>query len=440
MELENLASSTVEFAVSKGADQAEISILKSTGLSVTCRNGHQENIKFSKNRSLEVVVYKNGRKGSAITTDMSNEAVTNSVIAALNLSDYTASDDCSGIPETEDLIKEQFDLELFYPRESDPIEAFDIALNLENIAMSKDDRIKISNGSSFSSSYGISVLANSNNFVISEPNSFFALNVNLIGELDGKMENNGSGHCSTDFSRLWSCEKIADEAISETVGMLGAHKFATGNYPVILRRDIAESFLFSIISALGGSAQYKHSSFLSSSLHTKVVSDWLNIDIDPLIKRSLYSSTSDNEGVKTVAHPLIHEGYVESYLLSSYSARKLGMKTNGHSGFLGNVLVRDNRKIEYGYAELLKLMDKGLIITETMGHGLNQVTGDFSYGACGFYVESGIIQYPVKGITIAGNVKDLFANRIIALGTDYDERQNINCGSILFDELKVASM
>src|SRR5574344_187964 len=395
MELENLASSTVEFAVSKGADQAEISILKSTGLSVTCRNGHQENIKFSKNRSLEVVVYKNGRKGSAITTDMSNEAVTNSVIAALNLSDYTASDDCSGIPETEDLIKEQFDLELFYPRESDPIEAFDIALNLENIAMSKDDRIKISNGSSFSSSYGISVLANSNNFVISEPNSFFALNVNLIGELDGKMENNGSGHCSTDFSRLWSCEKIADEAISETVGMLGAHKFAT---------------------------------------------DWLNIDIDPLIKRSLYSSTSDNEGVKTVAHPLIHEGYVESYLLSSYSARKLGMKTNGHSGFLGNVLVRDNRKIEYGYAELLKLIDKGLIITETMGHGLNQVTGDFSYGACGFYVESGIIQYPVKGITIAGNVKDLFANRIIALGTDYDERQNINCGSILFDELKVASM
>lgn len=440
LELEKLASEAVDLAVKKGADQVEVYIGKKTGLKVSCLKGQQENIEFNKSRCLEISVNRKCQTGVSTTTDFSLEAINKSIEAALNISSYTAADDCSNLPEKENLAWDKIDLDLFFPRESDPDEALEKAIELENASLGKDKRIKQSNGARYTSSYGISVLANSHGFVQSSLDSSYSLSIDLLAEQDGKMERNGSSSIALDFNKLWDADKIAKEAIEETVSMLGAKKLKTGSYPVIIRNDVAENFIGSLINSLGGTSQYRSTSFLQNSMGNQVTKDWFNIYLNPHILQGLGSSVTDGEGVATKAHNLIHNGVVESYLLSSYTARKLGMKTNGHCNYLGNVLVTDNRPQQYDYKQLLKYMDKGVLITGIMGQGLNQVTGNFSFGANGFYVEGGIIQYPINGITIAGNIRDLFENRLVALGTDLDERMSVKIGSVFVDEMKIAGI
>ncbi|WP_051118667.1 metalloprotease PmbA [Vibrio campbellii] len=433
-ELEQAVSRALEIAAAK-SDAAEVAITKSTGLSVSTRMGDVENVEFNSDGALGITVYRGQRKGSASTSDLSEVAIEQTVLAALDIAQYTSEDPFAGPAPKEYMVKEVPDLDLFHPDAPDPDYAAQVAIAAEKEALNYSDAIKQSDGASYDSHYGVKVYGNSHGLLASYASSRHSTSCCVIGVgQNGEMERDYSYTVARHRDDLWTPETVGRNAAEKTISRLDAQKLKTGKYPVMFAADVATGLIGHLVMAISGGNLYRKSSFLLDHLGKQVLPEWFNISERPHVLRGLASSPFDSEGVYTQDREIITDGVLATYLLTSYAARKMKMDPTGHAGGIHNWYVKSTGQ---NFEQMLKELGTGLLVTETMGQGVNVVTGDYSRGAAGFWVENGEIQYPVSEITIAGNLKDMF-NQIVAVGSDVETRSQIQTGSILLDTMKVA--
>ncbi|WDG08683.1 metalloprotease PmbA [Vibrio campbellii] len=433
-ELEQAVSRALEIAAAK-SDAAEVAITKSTGLSVSTRMGDVENVEFNSDGALGITVYRGQRKGSASTSDLSEAAIEQTVLAALDIAQYTSEDPFAGPAPKEYMVKEVPDLDLFHPDAPDPDYAAQVAIAAEKEALNYSDAIKQSDGASYDSHYGVKVYGNSHGLLASYASSRHSTSCCVIGVgQNGEMERDYSYTVARHRDDLWTPETVGRNAAEKTISRLDAQKLKTGKYPVMFAADVATGLIGHLVMAISGGNLYRKSSFLLDHLGKQVLPEWFNISERPHVLRGLASSPFDSEGVYTQDREIITDGVLATYLLTSYAARKMKMDPTGHAGGIHNWYVKSTGQ---NFEQMLKELGTGLLVTETMGQGVNVVTGDYSRGAAGFWVENGEIQHPVSEITIAGNLKDMF-NQIVAVGSDVETRSQIQTGSILLDTMKVA--
>jgi PmbA protein len=434
-ELEAAVAKALDIA-SHGAEAAEVAITKSTGLSVSTRMCEVENVEFNSDGALGITVYRNQRKGSASTSDLSEEAIKQTVLAALDIAQYTSEDPYAGPAAKEFMVSDIPDLDLFHPDEPNPDYAAQMAIAAERAALAYSDRIKQSDGASYDSHYGVKVYGNSHGLLASYASSRHSISCCVIGECtNGEMERDYSYTLARHRDDLWSPEVVGVKAAEKTVSRLDARKMKTGKYPILFAPDVATGLIGHLVMAISGGNLYRNSSFLVDHLGKKILPDWFNIAERPHILRGLASSPFDSEGVRTEDRQIITDGVLSTYLLTSYAARKMQMTPTGHAGGIHNWFVQSSG--QESVEQMLQQLGTGLLVTETMGQGVNIVTGDYSRGAAGFWVENGEIQYPVSEFTIASNLAEMF-ERIVSVGADVDVRSQIQTGSILMDAMKVA--
>ncbi len=431
--LEHLVQSCLVVAKQQGATSAEASVNVEHGLSVTARLGEAETLEHHNDRGLGITIYMGQKKGSASTTNFEASAIEDAVTAACEIASFTEEDDCAGLADAELMASNLQDLDLDHPWGVSPEEALEIAIECENTARDVD-KISNSEGASLTTTRGTTIYANTHDFVGSYTTTRHNLSCVVVAEQNGTMQRDYWFSTARDPKNLESAGSIGKKAAERTVSRLGARKISTQTTPVIFEANMARSLLSHFISAVSGGSLYRKASFLIDSLDKKVFSDTITLTEDPFIKGGFGSSTFDMEGVATKARTLVENGVLKGYVLGSYSARKLGMQTTGNAGGVHNLALQAGDK---NLDQLLKQMQKGLLITELIGHGVNTVTGDYSRGAVGFWVENGEIQYPVDEITIAGNLKDMY-QKIVEVGSDVDRRSNIITPSLLIDDMMVA--
>lgn len=433
-EIQNIVEDTLKFAKQSGATGAEASMSKVQGISVGTRLKEIETLEFTNDGGLGIAVYVGNKKGSASTADLSKDALRLAVTKAIEIAKYTNEDECAGVADA-DLIATQFpDLDLYHPQPLDAEHALEQALLCETAGLEYSDTIVNSEGAGYNANIGIKVYANTNGINAGYPSSRYSLSCVLIGEKDGEMQRDYAYTVSRESGQLDSPEYVGEAAAKETLSRLGARKMGTAKAPVMFHRDIASGFFGHLVSAISGGSLYRKSSFLLDAIDTQIFPEWLTIKELPHLKKGLASSSFDNEGVQTYDMDLIKDGVLANYLLTSYSARKLGLRSNGHAGGIHNCIVGHT-----GHSDeaMLKEMGTGLLVTEVMGQGVNTVNGDYSRGAAGFWVENGVIQYPVHEITIAGNLADMFKN-IVAIGEQREVRGAMQTGSVLISEMQIA--
>lgn len=433
-EIQNVVDDVLKLALSKGATQAEASMSKVEGIAVSSRMQEVENVEFTNDGGLGISVYVGKRKGSASTADLSQKALTLAVEKAVDIARYTSEDPCTGLADAELIATEFPDLALFHPEVLDTEKAIQTTIATEAAAMSYDKRITNSDGASYNANLGMRVYGNTHGINAGYPSSRYSLSCMVIGAQDDDMQRDYAYTVNRRAALLDSAQQVGEDAAKATVERLGARKINTANVPVILHKDIASSLFGHYVGAISGGSLYRRSSFLLDSLDKQVFPEWLNIEERPLIQSGLASSSFDNEGVATQDMTIVEAGRLSTYLYTSYSARKLNTKTNGHAGGIHNWIIGDTGHSD---ADLLKEMGTGLLVTELMGQGVNIVTGDYSRGAAGFWVENGVIQYPVHEVTIAGNLRDMF-NGIVAIGAQKDARGSVQTGSVLINQMKIA--
>lgn len=432
--LKQVVEQTLAEAKQFGATGAEAAISLSQGLSITVRLGDVETIEHTRDKGLGVTVYFGKRTGSASTTDFSPAAVRETVRAACTIARHTAEDDAAGLADPARLAKNIADLDLYHPWNPGADKAIELALACEDAARKYDKRIQNSEGASVSTNEGLEIYGNSNGFVGAVPTTRHSLSVSVIGQDDSGMQRDYWYTVSRDRGGLEPAEKVGREAAARTVRRLGARKLSTRRCPVLYEAPIASSLLSHFISAVRGGALYRHASFLLDSLGKQVFSSFVRLHEQPHLKGALGSAAFDGEGVATAPRDLVRAGVLQGYVLDSYSARKLKMQTTGNAGGVHNLTLEPG---DLDFAGLLRQMGSGLLVTELIGFGVNTVTGDYSRGAAGYWVEGGQIQYPVEEITIAGNLKDMFRS-IAAVGNDVDLRGGTRTGSILVESMTVA--
>lgn len=431
--LSALSQRLLERARECGASQAEVSCSEETGLNVNVRMGTVETVQSNRDRGIGVTVYFGKRKGSASTADLREESLNATVEQACAIALYTEDDEASGLAEPELMAREFPDLDLWHPWALDADRAVDLALACE-AAGRNDPRIANSDGASVGSGESLSVYANSHGFVGRERGTQHSIGCALIAGQGEGMQRDGWYSTGLAYADLESPESIGRRAAERTLARLQPRSAATGEYPVLFAAEVARSLIGHLLGAVSGGALYRRASFLLDQAGQQLFPDWFSIEELPLLRKGLRSAAFDAEGVATRAAPLVSDGVLQRYLLGSYSARKLGLRTTGNAGGVHNLAVRANAG---GFEELLGGMSRGLLVTELMGQGVNAVTGDYSRGAAGFWVENGAVAWPVDGITIAGNLKDVF-QRIEAVGNDVDTRSHIGVGSILVGKMIVA--
>lgn len=433
-QIQQAVEEVLALAKQKGASHAEASMSKVEGIAVSTRLKEVETVEFTNDGGLGISVYFGKCKGSASTADLSQGALRLAVEKACEIAKHTGEDQFSGPADAELLAYDYPDLDLYHPIELDTQLGIEQAVAAEEAALSFDPRITNSDGASYNANIGMKVYGNSHGFIGGYPSSRYTLSCVVIGENDGDMQRDYSYTISRRSNLLHSPSQIGREAAEFTLSRLNARKVKTAKVPVLFHRDIASGLLGHFVSAISGGSLYRDSSFLLNSLGTQVLPDWFNISEKPHIKSGLASSPFDNEGVRTQDMQIVEGGMLNHYLLTSYSARKLKMQNNGHAGGIHNWLVKDT-----GHSDeaLLKEMGTGLLVTELMGQGVNIVTGDYSRGAAGFWVENGEIQFPVHEVTIAGNLKDMLMN-ISAIGSIPETRSSLQVGSILISEMQLA--
>lgn len=437
-EVKERVAKVLALAKTLGADGAEVAMSRQQGLSVGTRLGEVENVEFTNDGALGITVYQQGRKGSASTADLSEKALTQAVEAAVNIAKYTSVDDCSGLADKSQLAMESKDLDLYHPKALTTEQAIDIAKACEQSALESDTRITNSDGASLDCFSGFKVYGNSHGQLVAYPSSRHSLSCVVIAGSDDGMERDYAYDVNRDFSLLESGISIGKKAAQEVISRLNPQKLSTMKVPVLFRADIANTLWGHFIAAISGGNLYRKSSFLMDALGTDVFPEFLSIQERPHIPKALASSAFDSEGVVTTDRDIIIDGRLQSYLLTSYSARKLGMITTGHAGGIHNWLVSSkNATHNDDFDAMLKTLGTGLLVTELMGQGVNVVNGDYSRGAAGFWVENGVIAYPVSEITIAGKLADMFQG-IVAVGSDFDTHGSIRTGSILINEMQVA--
>ncbi|NIY84045.1 metalloprotease PmbA [Vibrio hepatarius] len=434
VELEAAVAKALEMAAEK-SDGAEVAISKTTGLSVSTRMCEVENVEFNSDGALGITVYRGQRKGSASTSDLSEKAIQQTVLAALDIAQYTSEDPFAGPAPKELMVKEIPDLDLFHPDTPDPDYAAQIAIAAEQKALSFSDKIKQSDGASYDSHYGVKVYGNSHGLLASYASSRHSTSCCVIGQgANGEMERDYSYTVARHKDDLWTPETVGLKAAEKTVSRLDARKLSTGKYPVMFAADVATGLIGHLVMAISGGNLYRKSSFLLDQLGEQVLPQWFNISERPHVLRGLASSPFDSEGVFTQDREIITDGVLATYLLTSYAARKMDMTPTGHAGGIHNWYIQSTGQ---DFEQMLKELGTGLLVTEVMGQGVNIVTGDYSRGAAGFWVENGQIQFPVSEITIASNLKEMF-KQIVAVGNDVETRSQIQTGSILMESMKVA--
>ncbi|MCK0525439.1 MULTISPECIES: metallopeptidase TldD-related protein [unclassified Anaerobiospirillum] len=441
---EELAVKAVEMARARGADEVRIKISAGKGLDISSRHCEIENIEFNQMQGMGVSVFKDKHAGSATTSDFSEESISAAVDSALNLCEYTSRDECSGLCEDSDLYKGDMDLEMLYELEEEPDEIARRAVNLDKMGADSAERLrekglKESDGSSWGMIYTLRTLATSQGFCRSSIDSDFSKYLSLVGERDGVMQRSAGYYSGINPALEWSDEKVLDEAVTRTLNKLGARKVKTGRYTVILSESAANSLISNFISAASGMLIYQNSSFLKDMLNERIFPEFLSIYEDPWIKGGIASAAFDSEGVATRPLNIVTDGVLREYFIDSYSARKLKMACNGHNDPCYNLFINADDAHTCSLEEMMKQAGSGLVINTLMGQGVNMVNGNLSRGASGFYFENGERVHAVDEITIAGNLKDIFAS-IAMIGTDRDERRRIQTGSIMLPEITVSGI
>ena len=434
--------SCVELALAEarrlGASEAEVGVSTDTGLSVTARMRDVETLEYHRDRGMGVTLYRGKCKGSASTADLSAQAIRETVAKAFSIAGFTAEDPCAGLPDADMLARDIPDLDLNHPWAIEPDAARDLAISCEAAALEFDPRISNSEGATLSSHQGLRVFGNSLGFVAGYASTMHSLSCAVIGQQNGEMQRDYWYSSVRDYRDLESAASIGATAARRTLERLGAQQLSTRVVPVLFVPELARGLIGSFLGAIRGGSQYRRASFLLDVAGKQVFPSWFNCMERPHLMKALGSAPFDSEGVATRDRQLVDQGVVTGYVLSTYSARKLGLKTTGNAGGVHNLLVQPGSVTGgHDFNALLKMMNRGLIVTELMGSGVNGVTGDYSRGAAGVWVENGQMAYPVHEITIAGNLKDMFHN-MVAVGSDVDVRGGIRTGSILLESMTVA--
>ncbi|WP_035603952.1 metalloprotease PmbA [Edwardsiella tarda] len=417
-----------------GAEAAEVAVTRTTGISVSTRFGEVENVEFNSDGALGITVYHQQRKGSASSTDLSPQAIARTVQAALDIARYTSPDPYAGPAEAALLAFEAPDLDLFHPAELDADRAIALAAEAERVALSADARISNTEGGSFNSHYGIRVFGNSHGMLQSYCSSRHSLSSCVIAEQEGDMERDYAYTIARDMAELRSAQWVGEECARRTLARLAPRRLSTMQAPVMFAAEVATGLFGHLVGAISGSSVYRKSTFLLDSLGQQILPAWLTIEEQPHLLRGLASTPFDSEGVRTTPRHIVQDGVLQTWLLTSYSARKLGLHSTGHAGGIHNWRIA-GRGLDF--QQMVREMGRGFLVTELMGQGVSMVTGDYSRGASGFWVENGEIQYPVSEVTIAGNLRDMWAN-MVTIGDDIETRSNIQCGSVLLDSMKIA--
>jgi PmbA protein len=418
-----------------GASAAEATINLSRGLSVTVRLGEVETIEHNRDRGLAVTVYFGRRSGSASTTDLAPRALAETVAAAASIARYTAADEYAGLAEPERLARTVPDLDLYHPWSLSAEEAIALARSCEQAARVLDARIRNSEGATVSSHEGLEVYGNSHGFLGSVAATRHSASCALIAQDDSGMQRDYWYTVARHHDALEPLAAVGREGARRALARLGARQLSTRQCPVLYEAPVAASLISHFVGAVRGPSLYRRASFLLDSLGRQVFAPQVRLHEQPHLPRALGSSAFDNEGVATGARDVVRDGVLQGYVLDSYSGRKLGLATTGNAGGVHNLTLEPTGPEDL--AGLLRKMDTGLLVTELIGFGVNTVTGDYSRGAVGFWVEGGEIRYPVEEITVAGNLRDMFLG-LAAAGSDLDVRGNIRTGSILIERLTVA--
>lgn len=432
--LERLVREVLDEARAQGASQAEAGVSVESGLNLTVRLGEVETVEHQRDRGLGITVYFGKRKGSASTADLTPAAIQESVRAACSIARYTAEDDCAGLADAALMAKHLPDLDLDHPWDPSPDTVIDMATRCEEAARAFDKRIENSEGATVTSHRGLRVYGNSHGFVGGYPSTSHTLTCSVIGKAGESMQRDYWYSMARDAKDLESPEAVGRKSAERTVARLGARRLTTRKAPVLYVPELARGFLGHFLGGMRGGAQYRRASFLLDAEGAQVFPSFVQLSERPLLKGALASAAFDSEGVATTDKEIVDQGVATTYLLDSYSARKLKRATTGHAGGVRNLLVKSG---ELDYKGLLQQMGTGFVVTEVLGQGVNAVTGDYSRGASGFWVEGGEILYPVEEVTIAGNLKDMFKN-VVAVGKDVDYRGAIRTGSILIGEMTIA--
>ncbi|MFZ0789187.1 MAG: metalloprotease PmbA [Chromatiaceae bacterium] len=417
-----------------GASAAEASVGTSAGLEVAVRLGEVETVEHTRDNGLGVTVYFGHRKGSASTTDLSPGSLRDAVKAACTIACHTQEDPCAHLAAQELMATELPDLDLYHPWPIGVGDAIGLATSCEDAARAFDPRIVNSEGASLTTHTGFQVYGNSHGFIGGYPSTRYGLSCAVVGQQGDAMQRDYWWSSARSAADLDSARLVGERAAERTVARLGGRRLGTCQAPVLFRAEVATGILRSLVSAIQGASIYRRASFLIDHLGEAIFPPFVRIHEDPLLPRGLASAPFDGDGVATGPKDLVSEGVLRTYVLDSYSGCRLGMQTTGNAGGVRNLKIQPGDKDRAG---MLAAMGTGLLVTELMGHGVNPVTGDYSRGASGFWVENGEIQYPVEEITIAGNLKRMFSG-LVAVGNDCDYPGSVRTGSWLIDEMTIA--
>ncbi|WP_374325546.1 metalloprotease PmbA [Aquipseudomonas alcaligenes] len=418
----------------QGASACEVAVSMEQGLSTTVRQGEVETVEFNRDQGFGITLYVGQRKGSASTSASGEAAIRETVAAALAIAKHASEDDCAGLADAALMARELPDLDLYHPWAIAPEQAVELALACEAAAFATDKRISNADGTSLSTHQGCRVYGNSHGFVGGYASTRHSLSCVMIAEGEGQMQRDYWYDVNRQGELLADPLSIGRKAAERSVARLGARPVPTCEVPVLFAAELATGLFGHFLAAISGGNLYRHSSFLEGALGQRLFPEWLKLDERPHIPRAMGSATFDGDGLATYAKPFVAGGELVSYVLGTYSGRKLGLPSTANSGGVHNLFVSHGDEDQQA---LIKRMGRGLLVTELMGQGLNLVTGDYSRGAAGFWVENGEIQFPVQEVTIAGNLKDMF-RQIVAVGSDLELRGNIRTGSVLIERMTVA--
>ena len=433
-DLENIVQELLDEATRLGATGAEAGLNIESGLSVTGRLGEVETIEHHRDQGLGITVYFGKRKGSASTTDLLPASIKETVKAACSIAGFASEDEYAGLPEAQMLATEFPELDLYHPWSLTTESAIELVLECEQAARSYDSLISNSEGATINSHQGISILGNTLGFLNSVQSTRHSLSCSVLGQKDESMQRDywySVARCADD---LEAATLIGETAAKRTIQRLGGESLSTRQCPVIYAAEIAPGLIRHLISAISGGSLYRKASFLLEAKGTQIFPGFMHIHEQPLLPRAMGSSAYDSEGVATQTRDIVAGGVLKDYVLSTYSARKLDLQSTGNAGGVHNLTVDVG---DDDFDGLLRQMGTGLLVTEVMGQGVNIITGDYSRGAAGFWVENGEISFPVEEITIAGNLSDMF-RQIVAVGNDVDTRGNIRTGSIMIEQMTIA--
>ncbi|MBC3410412.1 metalloprotease PmbA [Pseudomonas sp. SWRI107] len=432
--LQEQVEAIVAEARRQGASACEVAVSLEQGLSTTVRQREVETVEFNRDQGFGITLYVGQRKGSASTSASGPEAIRETVAAALAIAKHTSEDDCSGLADAALMARDIPDLDLYHDWGIEPEQAIEMALACEAAAFEADKRILNADGTSLNTHQGVRVYGNSHGFIGGYASTRHSLSCVMIAEGDGQMQRDYWYDVNRQGQLLADPRSIGQRAAQRAASRLGARPVPTCEVPVLFAAELAGGLFGSFLSAISGGNLYRKSSFLEGTLGQRLFPAWLTLDERPHIPRAMASAAFDGDGLATYAKPFVDKGELVSYVLGTYSGRKLGLPSTANSGGVHNLFVTHGVEDQQA---LIRRMGRGLLVTELMGHGLNMVTGDYSRGAAGFWVENGEIQFPVQEVTIAGNMKDMF-QQIVAIGSDVETRSNIHTGSVLIERMTVA--